>query len=178
MRELQSGYLARIRGEIYGPPDWGDDPEKRVEILAGTFFFAHRLHPFSALLFLIIFFSLLTADRNSKAGKSLVYIFALTERERDGYRSTFTALAKKYQEYLNFVIIDAVEYASMAPALGLEAGVFPAMAVQNPMLGQVFPFDRKRKITPDAAETFVLDIVQGKTKPAGSDGGGFVHDDL
>jgi protein disulfide-isomerase A1 len=133
----------------------------------------HFLHSFFYNLFL-----LLTADRHAKAGKSLVYIFALTERERDGYRSTFTAVAKKYQEYLNFVIIDAVEYASMAPAVGLEAGVFPALAVQNPMLGQVFPFDQKRTITPDAAETFVLDIVQGKTKPAGSDGGGIVHDDL
>jgi hypothetical protein len=171
MRELQSGYLARIRGEVYRPADWGDDTEKRVEILAGAFF-AHLLQPFSALAFLFM------ADRSAKAGKSLVYIFALTERGRDGYRTSFKALAKKYQEYLNFVIIDAVEYASMAPALGLEAGVFPALAVQNPMLGQVFPFDQKRKITPDAAETFVLDIVQGKTKPAGSDGGGFVHDDL
>jgi hypothetical protein len=172
MREPQSGYLARVRGEIYRPADWGDDRAKRVEILAGAFFFAHLLHSFSALRFLFM------ADRNSKAGNSLVYIFALTERERDGYRTTFTALAKKYQEYLNFVVINAVEYASMAPALGLEPGVFPALAVQNPMLGQVFPFDQKRTITSDAAETFVLDIVQGKTRPAGSDGGGIVHDDL
>lgn len=118
------------------------------------------------------------ADRNAQAGKSLVYIFALTERERDGYRLALTTLAKKYQEYLSFVIIDALEYASMAPALGLEAGIFPALAVQNPMLGQVFPFDQRRKITPDAVERFVLDIVQGKTKPAGSDRDWMVHDDL
>lgn len=114
-----------------------------------------------------------------QAGKSLVYIFALMDSERYEYRAEFTQLAKKYQEYLNFVLIDAVEYAYMVPALGLEAGVFPALAVQNPMMGQVFPFDQRRDITPEAAESFVLDIVQGKTKPSSGAGGeGNVHDDL
>lgn len=113
-----------------------------------------------------------------QAGKSLVYIFALAEAERDGYRSRFTLLAKKYQEYLNFVLIDAAEYADMAPTLGLQAGIFPALAVLNPMLNQVFPFDQTSQITPDAAESFVLDIVQGKTKPFGMAGEGLVHDDL
>lgn len=114
-----------------------------------------------------------------QAGKSLVYIFALTDSERYEYRAKFTQLAKKYQEYLNLGLIDAVEYAYMVPALGLEAGVFPALAVQNPMMGQVFPFDQRRDITPEAAESFFLDIVQRKTKPSsGAAGEGNVHDDL
>lgn len=74
------------------------------------------------------------------------------------------------------MIIDAVEYAYMAPALGLKAGVFPALAVQNPAMGQVFPFDQKKNITPEAAEGFVLDIVQGNTKPSSPEQ--IVHDDL
>lgn len=91
----------------------------------------------------------------------------------------FTQLATKYQEYLNFVIVDAVEYAYMAPVLGLKAGVFPALALQNPMLGQLFPYDQRREITPEAAEAFVLDIVQGKTKPSSNAAGEkIVHDDL
>lgn len=85
-------------------------------------------------------------------------------------------LAMKYHEYINFVIIDAVEYAYMAPALGLKAGVFPALALQNPTAGQVFPFDQKKKITPEAAEEFVVDISTGNTKP--SSPGGIVHDEV
>ena len=73
-------------------------------------------------------------------------------------------MAKKYQEYLNFVTIDAVEYAHMAPALGLEAGVFPALTVQNPIYGQVFPYDQRRVITADSVESFIIDIVQGRVQ--------------
>jgi protein disulfide-isomerase A1 len=102
----------------------------------------------------------------------------LTDRERSEYKGAFTDLAKKYKEYLNFVVIDAVEYADMAPGFGLEAGVFPALAVQNPILGQVFPYDQKRKITPAAAESFVLDIVQGRIQSAGGGREGNVHAEL
>ena len=95
-----------------------------------------------------------------------------------GYSREFTQLAKKYREYLNFVTIDAVEYAYMAPALGLNVEVFPALAVQNPMMGQVFPFDQTRDITPEAAEGFILDIVQGRAQPSSGATKGIVHDDL
>jgi protein disulfide-isomerase A1 len=89
-------------------------------------------------------------------------------------------MAKKYQEYLNFVTIDAVEYAHMAPALGLEAGVFPALAVQNPMYGQVFPYDQRHVITADAVESFIIDIVQGRAQPSANWARreGTVHDEL
>jgi protein disulfide-isomerase A1 len=114
-----------------------------------------------------------------QAGKSLIYIFTLTESERSTYRASLKPLAKKYQEYLNFVTIDAVEYAYMAPMLGLEAGVFPALAVQNPMLGQVFPYDQHR-ITAEAVESFILDIVQSRVQPGtgGAERQGSAHDEL
>jgi protein disulfide-isomerase A1 len=67
----------------------------------------------------------------------------------------------------------------MAPALGLKAGSFPALAVQNPMMGQVFPFDQTRHITPVAEEDFVLDIVQGRTQPYSSPAGErIMHEEL
>jgi protein disulfide-isomerase A1 len=115
-----------------------------------------------------------------QAGKSLIYIFTLTESERSAYRASLKPLAKKYQEYLNFVTIDAVEYAYMAPMLGLEAGVFPALAVQNPMLGQVFPYDQQRTITAEAVESFILDIVQGRVQSStgGAERKGSAHDEL
>jgi protein disulfide-isomerase A1 len=121
-----------------------------------------------------------TDFRILKAGKSLVYIFALTESERSAYRASLKLMAKKYQEYLNFVTIYAVEYAHMAPALGLEAGVFPALAVQNPIYGQVFPYDQRRVITADAVESFIIDIVQGRVQPSANGAGreGAAHDEL
>jgi protein disulfide-isomerase A1 len=89
-------------------------------------------------------------------------------------------MAKKYQEYLSFVTIDAVEYAHMAPSLGLEAGIFPALAVQNPTYGQVFPYDQQRVITAEAVESFILDIVQGRVQPSANGVGreAAAHDEL
>jgi protein disulfide-isomerase A1 len=87
-------------------------------------------------------------------------------------------LAKKYQEYLSFVTIDAVEYASLAHALGLSPGAFPALVVQNPILGQVFLYDQTRAITTDSVEAFILDIVQGKIQPNGLKNEGTTHTEL
>ena len=61
--------------------------------------------------------------------------------------------------------VDAVEYAAMAESLGLRPGIFPALAVQNPSVGQVFPFEQGKKITEQIVETFVLDIVEGRVQP-------------
>jgi protein disulfide-isomerase A1 len=58
----------------------------------------------------------------------------------------------------------------MLPALGLENTGSPALAVYNPMYGQSFPHDQKKKITPEAVESFVMDIVQGKVQPLGAGG--------
>lgn len=68
----------------------------------------------------------------------------------------------------------------MAPALGLEAGVFPALAVQNPMYGQVFPYDQRLAITAEAVESFIMDIVQGRVQPSADRARrrGTVHDEL
>jgi protein disulfide-isomerase A1 len=103
-----------------------------------------------------------------QAGKSLVYIFALTENERSAYRDSLSSIARKYEEYLSFVTIDAIEYGHMTQALGLDAGVFPALALQNPSFGQVFPYPQRRAITAEAIEKFILDIVEGRTKPGGA----------
>jgi protein disulfide-isomerase A1 len=108
----------------------------------------------------------------SQAGKSLVYYFAHKPQDLDNYRETLKPLAKKFKEYLNFVTVDAAEYGHMLPALGLQDTGAPALAVFNPMYGQVFPHDQKKKITPGVVEGFVMDIVQGKVQPLGAGGGG------
>lgn len=70
-----------------------------------------------------------------------------------------------YKEYLSFVTVDANEYADFVVPLGLTPGVFPALAVQNPMYGQTFPYDSGAEISPETVGAFVMDIVQGKVKP-------------
>ena len=94
-----------------------------------------------------------------------MYFFAKTEEKRSEFKSSLKALAKKYEEYLSFVTVDANEYAEMAPALGLRPDIFPALAVQNPSVGQVFPYEQGMKITEQVVETFVLDIVEGRIQP-------------
>lgn len=100
-----------------------------------------------------------------RSGKSLVFFFAATPAERDAYVDAMRAVAKMYKEYLVFVTVDAGEYGELAGPLGLVPGAFPALAVQNPMFGQVFPYPRSREITPEAVGGFLMDIVQGKVKP-------------
>src|SRR4051794_35056942 len=96
----------------------------------------------------------------------MVYIFGLTEKERSKYKRLLWPLAKKYEEYLNFVTIDALEHSEMVLGMGLKEAIFPALAVQNPSLGQVFPFDQSREITLEDVEEFILNIVQGNVQPA------------
>lgn len=85
------------------------------------------------------------------------------------YVAFMRPLAKKFAEYLVFVTVDAAEYGDMLPMLGLamtthSGGGAPALAVQNPAYGQVFPF-RGATISPQTVEQFVMDIVGGKVKP-------------
>ncbi|KAI1337370.1 ER-resident thioredoxin [Xylariaceae sp. FL0016] len=100
-----------------------------------------------------------------QAGKSLVFYFAGTAREREAFVGMMRPVAKMYNEYLNFVTVDANEYADLAVPLGLVPDSFPALSVQNPMFGQVFPYPTDAKIVPETVGGFVMDIVQGKVKP-------------
>ncbi|KAJ8130926.1 hypothetical protein O1611_g2697 [Lasiodiplodia mahajangana] len=100
-----------------------------------------------------------------QSGKSLVLFFAETSDEREEYIKKMRPVAKMYKEYLSFVTVDANEYADFTVPLGLTPGIFPALAVQNPMYGQTFPYDSGAEISPETVGAFVMDIVQGKVKP-------------
>lgn len=73
-------------------------------------------------------------------------------------------VAKKYKEFIAFVTVDANEYSSMMPVLGLPTDTFPALAIENPSRGQIFPFV-EREISPQAIDQFILDIAGGKVEP-------------
>ncbi|KAJ3578257.1 hypothetical protein NPX13_g2310 [Xylaria arbuscula] len=100
-----------------------------------------------------------------QSGKSLVFFFATSSSEREAYVNKMRPVAKMYKEYLNFVTVDGDEYAEFAEPLGLTAGAFPALSVQNPRMGQTFPYPEGADITPETVGAFVMDIVQGKVKP-------------
>ncbi|KAK9416616.1 putative Thioredoxin-like domain-containing protein [Seiridium unicorne] len=115
------------------------------------------------------------------SGKSLVYYLANTRKERDEYVDAVRPLAKKYREFISFVTVDAIEYGAMTSVLGLRGDSFPALAIENPGRGQIFPFT-KQDIVPDAIEQFILDIAGGKVQPWSSlpipDPVGPTHDEL
>lgn len=117
-------------------------------------------------------------DTYMAAGKPIAYIFASTSSQRDNLRREITPVAKKYSQYINFGVIDAVEYSEMAAGLDLSPGMFPAFVVHNILNDQVFPFDQRRRISKEAVEGHILDIVQGKARPGplifGEDEGGDV----
>lgn len=100
----------------------------------------------------------------AQSGNSLVYYLANTQEEREGYINLIRPLAKKYKAFLSFVTVDVDEYASMAAALGLQHRSLPALAVQNPARGQVFPF-LEEAITPEAVDAFVQNIASGMVQP-------------
>ncbi|KAI1214353.1 uncharacterized protein F4807DRAFT_407634 [Annulohypoxylon truncatum] len=118
-----------------------------------------------------------------QTGKSIVFYFVTSSQERDSYVSAMRSVAKMYKEYLSFVTVDAGEYGDLAAPLGLVPGAFPALSVQNPMFGQVFPYPRAKQITPEAVGGFLMDIVQGKVQPwdgtfATDAAGEHAHDEL
>ncbi|KAI1424826.1 thioredoxin-like domain-containing protein [Xylaria sp. FL1777] len=100
-----------------------------------------------------------------QSGKSLVFFFSTSSDEREEYVNKMRPVAKMYKEYLSFVTVDGNEYADFAMPLGLTAGAFPGLSVQNPMYGQTFPFPSGAEISPETVGAFVMDIVNGKVKP-------------
>ena len=83
-----------------------------------------------------------------------------TGTSRDAYAKSMLPLAKQYEDYLNFVTVDAREYPDMGAALGFyksETG----LAVQNTATGDVYPYPAGKSITPDAVEQFIVDISTG-----------------
>lgn len=99
------------------------------------------------------------------AGKSLVYYFATDLAQREAFVESFRAIAKKYKEYLLFLTIDANEYDGMLPMLGLSVDSLPAVSVQNPAFGQVFPFRPDGKVTPEGVDQFITSIAGGQVQP-------------
>ncbi|GAB1318289.1 hypothetical protein MFIFM68171_08499 [Madurella fahalii] len=95
--------------------------------------------------------------------KSLVYYFVRNDGDREAYVAEMRPLAKKYEEYLHFVTADVNEYADAVEMMGVKRGS-RGLSVQNPNNGDIFPYTRKERISANAVEAFLVDIIQGKVQ--------------
>ncbi|KAK4182629.1 hypothetical protein QBC35DRAFT_546627 [Podospora australis] len=99
-----------------------------------------------------------------QTGKSIVRYFVPPSDERKAYVKEMRLLAKKYQEYLHFVTVDAHKYSDGARAMGLTEGV-TGLVVQQTSNGAVYPYRRNIPISAASVESFLVDIIQGREKP-------------
>ncbi|KAK0654780.1 hypothetical protein B0T16DRAFT_486516 [Cercophora newfieldiana] len=113
----------------------------------------------------------------TQARKSLLHFFFSSKSERDKCRAAFKPLAKKYAEFLVFVLNDVNEYPEMLGILGLKDGSETGLSLQNPNTGDVFPFRGSRKITPQVVEQFLNDVIDGNVKAMDNKSKGG-HDEL
>jgi protein disulfide-isomerase A1 len=100
------------------------------------------------------------------AGIPLAYIFAETQEERDTLAKELKPLAQKHKGAINFATIDAKSFGQHAGNLNLEAGKFPAFAIQKTEKNQKFPYDQEKAITETDIGQFVDDFLAGKVEPS------------
>ncbi|KAF2798253.1 protein disulfide-isomerase [Melanomma pulvis-pyrius CBS 109.77] len=100
------------------------------------------------------------------AGIPLAYIFAETQEERDTLAKELKPLAQKHKGAINFATIDAKSFGQHAGNLNLEAGKFPAFAIQKTDKNQKFPYDQEKAITEKDIGQFVEDFIAGKVEPS------------
>ncbi|KAL1880803.1 hypothetical protein VTK73DRAFT_4973 [Phialemonium thermophilum] len=100
------------------------------------------------------------------AGIPLAYIFAETAEERKELSDALKPIAEAQRGVINFATIDAKAFGAHAGNLNLDAGKFPAFAIQETVKNQKFPFDQSKEITHDSIKTFVDDFVAGKIEPS------------
>lgn len=101
-----------------------------------------------------------------QAGIPLAYIFAETPEERDELAKSLKPLAEKHKGAISFATIDAKAFGAHANNLNLEAGKWPAFAIQETVKNQKFPFDQSKPLTHEEIGKFVQDFVDGKVEPS------------
>lgn len=103
-------------------------------------------------------------DRDVQAGIPLAYIFAETPEERASLAADLKDVATKHKGKVNFATIDAKAFGQHAANLNLEAGKWPAFAIQDTAKNQKFPFTGT--LSAKEVGTFLDDFVGGKVEPS------------
>lgn len=99
-----------------------------------------------------------------QAGIPLAYIFAETPEEREELAAELKDVASKHKGKVSFATIDAKAFGQHAGNLNLEAGKWPAFAIQDTTQNQKFPFTGD--ITAKEIGSFLDDYVSGKIEPS------------
>jgi len=99
------------------------------------------------------------------AGIPLAYIFAETPEERETLSASLKSVAEKHKGKVNFATIDAKAFGQHAGNLNLEAGKWPAFAIQDTQKNSKFPFEGT-DLSVKKIGKFLDDFVAGKIDPS------------
>ncbi|KAB5533621.1 disulfide-isomerase [Coniochaeta sp. 2T2.1] len=99
-------------------------------------------------------------------GLPVGWIFSETLEERLRLGELLRPIASTQKGEIRFGTIDAVEYASTATDLNLEATKFPAFAIVDFATNKKFPFNQTAKITHEGIADFVQDFINGVIEPS------------
>jgi len=100
------------------------------------------------------------------AGIPLAYIFAETPEERETLAKELKDVAQKHKGKVSFATIDAKAFGQHAGNLNLEAGKWPAFAIQDTQKNQKFPYSQEQKINKKNIGKFLDEYTSGKVEPS------------
>nr|OQO15965.1 Protein disulfide-isomerase [Rachicladosporium sp. CCFEE 5018] len=103
------------------------------------------------------------------AGIPLAYIFAETPEERESLSKDLKSVAEAHKGKVNFATIDAKAFGQHAGNLNLEAGNWPAFAIQDTVKNQKFPYSKQgsaKDLSAKSIGAFIADFVAGKVEPS------------
>ncbi|KAK6850188.1 hypothetical protein PG995_014021 [Apiospora arundinis] len=97
-------------------------------------------------------------------GWPMVYLFAATEAERAGFRSTLQKMGRSYYESLTMTTVDPLDFPDLPARLGL-APAYPCGAVHQLSKDLIYHYPRDYSVTPSDLQKWGLDVWQGRVKP-------------
>lgn len=100
------------------------------------------------------------------SGIPLAYLFVADDESKAKLSAELRPIAEKFKGKINFATIDAVAFGAHAGNLNLEAGKWPAFAIQETHKNVKYPFDQDAEITEKTIAKFVQDYSEGKIDPS------------
>jgi len=98
--------------------------------------------------------------------KPLAYLFVDPASEKkDEHLKDIRPVAEKYKPKMNFVSIDAAQFADHAKALNVEEAKWPAFVIQDLTKQLKYPLDQTKEVTPEAISNLVQLYLEGKVEP-------------
>ncbi|KAF8914643.1 protein disulfide isomerase [Mucidula mucida] len=102
----------------------------------------------------------------AQSTKPLAYLFLdPTAEDKEAQIAGIKPIAAKYKSKMNFVWIDAIKFGDHAKALNLNEAKWPSFVVQDLEKQLKYPFDQSKEVTPEVAEDWVQQYLDGKLVP-------------